>query len=130
MARIAGFRKRVKSYILVIYSIRNIFLIMYSERETSKLWVKLIQQNPNFSTFVSTGHFGTFFPEIWPFFWLWTESSRASAKKFPTVFSEMHWRCGRQHSCFLLIFQFFFPGTWAVFVEVWAKKFRLLSQNS
>ena len=42
-------------------------------------------------------------------------------KSFQQFFSEMHWRCGRQHSCFLLILQFFSRNL-SVFCQSFGKK--------
>ena len=64
-------------------------------------------ENLIFSFLVCRGRFGTIFPEIWAFFWLWTWSFGALTEKFSTVFSKMHWRYGGKHSYFCWFFNFF-----------------------
>ena len=69
------------------------------------------ETSPTRSKFFSLRVYRTFWhnlPEIWVFFLTVNLRFWASAEKFPTVFSKMHWRYGGERSYFLLIFHFFF----------------------
>ena len=106
-------------------------LVKYFERKTSRVWSKLLREKSQVFIFRVQ-------MTLWLFsrrfrtgtdFWTVSLNFRVPAEKFSTVFSKVHSRWGRQRTCFFWIPQNF-PQNKSIFIEVWANKFRLFSQNS
>ena len=99
----------------------NVFLVMYSERKTSRLWSKILRQESQFFFFfVRTEFFGAFFLRELGFFRTVSLNFGALAEKFSKVVSKVHSICAENRSiCFFRENVILFLRFWTIFLAVW-----------